>query len=72
MVAATNGADLAFKVGAVVAFAGGLMVAAIRFKGAPGRSQIAQSAHDAVPAAGSVGETLSDPGDEVLPVGAQI
>ena len=67
-VAATNGADLAFRIGALIAFAGGVMVAVIRFGGAPGRSAQAAPALD-----GSLaGETLEDPGAESLRVTAQL
>jgi MFS family permease len=66
-VAATDGADLAFRIGALIAFAGGIMVAAVRFRGSPGKVTAPQSGD-----AASVLESLDDPASEVLPLGAQL
>lgn len=67
-VAATNGADLAFKIGALIALCGGVMVAVIRFGDAPGR--LTRTARTTDESLG--GETFEDSGDEILPVAAQL
>ncbi|HEX4863243.1 MAG TPA: MFS transporter [Acidimicrobiales bacterium] len=66
-VAATHGADLAFRIGALIALGGAVMVAAIRFGDAPGRVPREQ------PTAGSLGaERFEDPENEIVPVAAQL
>jgi EmrB/QacA subfamily drug resistance transporter len=71
MVAATDGAALAFKVGAVVAIGGAVLVGLIRFGGAPGRVTSAQSG-DRDLVAGRSDEPGDEPGDEIIPLPAQI
>ena len=65
-VAATNGADLAFKVGAAVALAGAVLVALIRFGGAPSET----TANDANDTDDLFAEMGAHPGDEIVPVAA--
>ena len=67
-VSATNGAALAFRIGAVIALAGGVMVAAIRFGDAPRR--LARRAHTADKSLS--GEPFEDSSDEILPVAARL
>jgi hypothetical protein len=71
-VAATNGADIAFKIGAVIALGGGVMVALIRFGGIPGRSVVDTAPTDETGDELSHAEPLNDSPGEILPVGAQV
>ena len=67
-VAATNGAALAFRIGALIALVGGVMVAVIRFGGSPRRSARTASGAD-----GSLdGEPFEDSGDDIVRVAAQL
>jgi hypothetical protein len=67
-VAATKGAVLAFKIGAAIALAGGVMVALIRFGGAPSATDSPSVLEDGVLDAGE-GE---DPAGEIVPVAAHL
>lgn len=67
-VAATNGAVLAFKIGAVIALAGGVMVALIRFGGVPSANDAGSVDGDSLLGAGDV----EDPDGEIVPVGAHL
>ena len=67
-VAATNGASLAFKIGAVIALAGGLMVAVIRFGGVAASS--APQSDERYEPLGP--EPIQDPANQVIPVGAEV
>ena len=72
MVAATNGAVLAFKIGAVIALAGGVMVALIRIGGVPS-TDASRSLDDAAALDGASGAGEGeDPTGEIVPVAAHL